>query len=209
MTQHQADHAAHARDEQGHDPGGHGDMRGMAASATMHCLTGCAIGEITGLVIGTALGLSALATIPLAVSLAFFFGYTLSTLPLLRAGLPTARALKIVLAADTLSILTMEVVDNAVMAVIPGAMEAGLVNPVFWASMPLAFTAAFVAAFPVNRWLLGRGQGHALTHDYHHGEHAPSGYRRFIPHFATTTLAAAVAAFMAGGLVVSLADLLV
>jgi len=215
MTQPQHDHALQHQDsdadegQHDHDEhGSHGDMRGMAASATMHCLTGCAIGEITGLVIGTALGLSALGTIPLAFALAFFFGYTLSTLPLLRGGMPTRRALRIVLAADTLSILTMEVVDNAVMGLIPGAMEAGLVNPVFWGSMALAFTAAFLAAFPVNRWLLGRGQGHALTHEYHHAQHDPTGARRFIPHFATSTLVAAVAAFMLGGLVVSLADLL-
>lgn len=139
----------------------------MARSATLHCLTGCAIGEVTGLVIGTALGLSVLVTITLAVSLAFLFGYALSTIPLLQAGLSFFAALSIVFAADTLSITTMEVVDNAVMAVIPGAMEAGLVNPVFWISMPIALTAAFFAAYPVNKYLLKRNKGHALLMQHH------------------------------------------
>ena len=139
----------------------------MAISATLHCLTGCAIGEILGLMIGTALGLGNLGTIAVAVGLAFLFGYALSTLPLLRAGLGLGAALTVVLAADTLSIATMEVVDNLVMAVIPGAMDAGLVNPVFWLSMMLALTVAFFAAWPVNRHLLARGKGHALTHHFH------------------------------------------
>ncbi len=142
----------------------------MAANATLHCLTGCAIGEIAGLMIGTALGLSETVTIVLSVSLAFLFGYALSTLPLLQAGLPVAAALSVVLAADTLSIATMEVVDNAVMLVVPGAMGSGLVNPTFWIAMAIALTAAFVAAFPVNRYLLTRGKGHALTHQYMHGD---------------------------------------
>ncbi len=141
----------------------------MAANATLHCLTGCAIGEIAGLMIGTAVGLSAGWTIALAVGLAFFFGYTLSTLPLIKAGLGFGAALSVVFAADTLSIAVMELVDNAVMAVIPGAMDAGLVNPVFWIGMMIALTAAFIAAFPVNRYLIDKGKGHALTHQYHHG----------------------------------------
>jgi Domain of unknown function (DUF4396) len=143
----------------------------MAASATLHCLTGCAIGEIAGLVIGTAAGLSTGVTIALSVSLAFVFGYLLSTLPLVRAGVAFAAALRLVLVADTLSILTMEIVDNAVMALVPGAMEAGLVNPVFWVSMILALGAAFLVAFPVNRALIDRGRGHALTHQFHHEAH--------------------------------------
>lgn len=147
------------------------DINAMAASATLHCLTGCAIGEILGLMIGTALGLSTVMTITLAVSLAFLFGYALSTAPLLRSGVGFGAALSVVFAADTLSIATMEVVDNLVMAIIPGAMGAGLVNPLFWLSMMLALTAAFVAAFPVNRYLLGRGKGHALMHQYHHHHH--------------------------------------
>jgi hypothetical protein len=146
----------------------------MAANATLHCLTGCAIGEIVGLMVGTALGLSTVTTIGLAVALAFLFGYSLSTLPLVKAGLGFFAALSVVLAADTLSILTMEVVDNLVMAVIPGAMDAGLVNPVFWIGMMIALAAAFVAAFPVNRALIDKGKGHALTHRFHEGgdEHA-------------------------------------
>jgi Domain of unknown function (DUF4396) len=146
------------------------DTNAMAVSATLHCLTGCAIGEIAGLMIGTALGLSDGVTIVLSVALAFVFGYTLSTLPLLQAGMPVAAALSVVLAADTLSIATMEIVDNAVMLVVPGAMGSGLVNPAFWIGMTLALVAAFVAAFPVNRYLLTRGRGHALTHRYMHGD---------------------------------------
>ena len=178
----------------------------MALSATLHCLTGCAIGEILGLVLGTALGISNLATIALSIALAFFFGYTLSTLPLLKAGLALGAALSVVLAADTLSILTMEVVDNIVMAVIPGAMNAGLVNPIFWIGMMIALIAAFFAAYPVNRYLLTRGKGHALTHQYHQPVGAVTGVRRFIPAFSTGALVAAIAAFILGGLVVSVAD---
>src|SRR5688500_10384026 len=139
------DHAAHGGHDMGHDAHGGHDMGGvnnMALSATLHCLTGCAIGEIAGLMIGTAIGLSTGWTIALAIGLAFLFGYTLSTLPLLKAGLAVGAALSVVLAADTLSIATMEVVDNAVMAVIPGAMNAGLVNPVFWVAMMIALTVA-------------------------------------------------------------------
>lgn len=147
------------------------NLNSMAASATLHCLTGCAIGEILGLLIGTALGLSTGVTIALAVGLAFLFGYALSTLPLLKAGLGFFAALSVVFAADTLSIATMEVVDNAVMAFIPGAMNAGLVNPLFWLSMMVALAAAFAAAFPVNRYLLTKGKGHALVHQYHHAGH--------------------------------------
>jgi hypothetical protein len=142
----------------------------MAANATLHCLTGCAIGEILGLMIGTAMGLSTGVTIALAVALAFLFGYALSTLPLLKAGLSFFAALSVVFAADTLSIAVMELVDNVVMAVIPGAMDAGLVNPMFWIGMIIALTAAFIAAFPVNRYLIDKGKGHALTHQYMHGD---------------------------------------
>jgi hypothetical protein len=151
------------------------NLNSMAANATLHCLTGCAIGEIAGLMIGAAVGLGNVATIGLAIGLAFVFGYTLSTLPLIQAGLGFFAALSVVLAADTLSIATMEVVDNVVMAVIPGAMTAGLVDPIFWVGMMIALSAAFVAAFPVNRYLLTKGKGHALTHEYHHAAHAGSG----------------------------------
>lgn len=138
-----------------------------AVNATLHCLTGCAIGEILGLIIGTALGLSALATIALAIALAFFFGYLLSLLPLRKSGLAWGSALSIAFAADTLSITTMEVVDNGIMLVIPGAMEAGLVSPVFWASLSTALVVAFLAAWPVNAYLIKRGKGHALAHNHH------------------------------------------
>lgn len=141
----------------------------MAKSATLHCLTGCALGEVLGLVIGTALGLSVGVTITLAVALAFIFGYSLSTLPLLKVGVSFTAALSVVLAADTLSIATMEVVDNLVMALIPGAMTAGIVNPVFWISMPVALIAAFFAAYPVNKYLLAKNKGHALIMQYHSG----------------------------------------
>ncbi|QIK77245.1 DUF4396 domain-containing protein [Nocardioides piscis] len=141
----------------------------MAANATLHCLTGCAIGEIAGLMIGTAIGLSTGATIALAVGLAFLFGYALSTLPLMKAGLGFGAALSVVFAADTLSIAVMEIVDNAVMALIPGAMDSGLVNPIFWIGMIIALATAFVAAFPVNRYLIDKGKGHALTHQFQMG----------------------------------------
>ncbi len=199
-------HANHGHGVNGNVNGnGNVNVNAMALSATLHCLTGCAIGEIAGLIIGTALGLSNLATIGLAVALAFLFGYALSTLPLLKAGLALGTALSVVLAADTLSILTMEIVDNLVMAVIPGAMDAGLVNAVFWVAMMIALGAAFLAAYPVNRSLLRRGKGHALTHEYHHGGRNLAGARRFIPSFSTATLVAAITAFMLGGLVVSIA----
>ncbi len=149
-----------------------GDARNaLAASATLHCLTGCAIGEIAGLMIGTAIGLSTGQTIVLAVSLAFLFGYALSSLPLLGAGMRLGQALRLVLAADTLSIIVMEVVDNAVMAAVPGAMESGIVSPIFWIAMILALSTAFVVAFPVNRYLIDRGKGHALHHAHHTADH--------------------------------------
>ncbi|MGK2896733.1 MAG: DUF4396 domain-containing protein [Candidatus Saccharimonadales bacterium] len=147
------------------------NLNSMAATATLHCLTGCAIGEIAGLMIGSALGLGVGVTITLSVVLAFFFGYLLSTLPLLNAGLGFFAALSVVFAADTLSIAMMEAVDNLVMVAVPGAMNAGLVNPIFWLSMMLALAAAFVAAFPVNRYLLTKGKGHALVHKYHQGDY--------------------------------------
>jgi Domain of unknown function (DUF4396) len=183
----------------GHTQHQHSATGSMAVSATLHCLTGCALGEILGLMIGTALGLGTGWTIALAVALAFLFGYALSTLPLLSAGLGLGPALSVVFAADTLSIATMEVVDNLVMAVVPGAMDAGLVNPVFWLSMALALTVAFFAAWPVNRVLIARGKGHALTHEFHNG-----GSRRF-PTPGTGTLVTAIVAFLLGGLAVSVA----
>jgi hypothetical protein len=142
-----------------------------AFSATLHCLTGCAIGEVLGMVIGTALGWSNFATIALAVVLAFFFGYSLTMIPLLRSGLSLATTLPLAFAADTLSITVMEIVDNAVMLVVPGAMEAGLGSFLFWGSLAFALAVAFVAAYPVNRYLIARGRGHAVVHEYHHGGH--------------------------------------
>jgi hypothetical protein len=141
----------------------------LAFSATAHCLTGCAIGEVLGLVIGTALGWGNVATIALAVVLAFFFGYLLTMVPLLRSGLALATVLPLAFASDTLSITIMEIVDNLIMLVIPGAMEAGLTSLLFWGSLAFALAVAFVAAFPVNRWLISRGRGHAVVHQYHGG----------------------------------------
>ena len=188
-----------------HDHDHHtGSARTMALAATLHCLTGCAIGEILGLVIGTAAGLANGWTVALSIALAFAFGYTLSTLPLLRGGLAVGAALSVVLAADTLSIATMEVVDNLVVLVIPGAMDAGLVNPTFWVSLLVALTVAFLAAYPVNAWLLARGKGHALTHGYH-GAEAAGGWRRFVPAIATSTLVVGLLTFVLGGLLVAIA----
>ena len=158
------DHAAHGA--------GPPSLNRLAFSATAHCLTGCAIGEVLGMVIGTALGWGPWATIALAVALAFVFGYLLTLLPLLRAGLTVAAALPLALASDTVSITIMEVVDNAVMLAIPGAMDAGLAAPRFWVSLLFSLLVAGVAAFPVNRWLISRGRGHALVHK-HHGHHGP------------------------------------
>jgi hypothetical protein len=137
-----------------------------AWSATLHCLTGCAIGEVLGMVIGTALGWGNGATIALAVVLAFLFGYAFTLVPLLKA-MPVGPALKLALAADTASITVMEIVDNAIMLVIPGAMDAGLGSPLFWGSLAFALAVAAVAAFPVNRWLISRGKGHAVVHAHH------------------------------------------
>src|SRR3954451_23858683 len=135
-----------------------------AVSATLHCLTGCALGEIAGLAIGTALGFSNWATIGLGVALAFVFGYTLTSLPLLRAGFALAAVVPIALASDTFSIAVMEVVDKAVVLVVPGAMDAGLDTLLFWGSLAFSLAVAFVAAVPVNRWLIARGKGHAAVH---------------------------------------------
>jgi hypothetical protein len=136
----------------------------VSVSATLHCLTGCAIGEIAGMAIGTGLGLSNGATVVLSVLLAFVFGYSLTSLPLLRAGLALAAVVPIALASDTFSIATMELVDNAVVLAIPGAMDAGLASVLFWGSLSFSLAVAFVAAVPVNRWLIGRGRGHATVH---------------------------------------------
>jgi hypothetical protein len=139
-------------------------LNGLALSATLHCLTGCAIGEIAGMVIGTAAGLSNFTTIVLSIALAFFFGYSLTSLPLVRAGLALGAVIPIALASDTLSIGLMEIVDNLIMVVVPGALHAGLGDILFWGSLSFALAVAGAAAFPLNRWLLARGKGHAAVH---------------------------------------------
>jgi Domain of unknown function (DUF4396) len=151
----------------GSHTGHEGSLNRLAFSATAHCLTGCAIGEVLGVIIGTALGWSNLPTIALAIVLAFFFGYSLTMLPLLRAGLALAAAIPLALASDTLSIAVMEFVDNAILLVVPGAMEAGLDEILFWASLAFALLVAGLAAYPVNRYLIARGRGHAVVHAYH------------------------------------------
>jgi hypothetical protein len=145
-----------------------GSLNGLAFSATVHCLTGCSIGEVLGMVIGTALSWGNWPTVALSVVLAFLFGYAFTLVPLLRASIAVNTALGLAFASDTLSITIMEIVDNAVMLVIPGAMEAGLGSPLFWGSLAVSLILAGIAAFPANRWLIARGRGHALVHHAHH-----------------------------------------
>lgn len=163
------DHSHHqgyqAKGSHHHHHGGHGNHEGMALSATLHCLTGCAIGEMLGMLIGISMGLSPWTTVALSISLAFVFGYALSALPVVRAGFSLGKALKLVLVADTLSIASMEVAENLIMMVIPGAMDSGLGNPLFWVSMTIAFFVGFAVAYPVNKVLLRKGKGHAITHE--------------------------------------------
>jgi hypothetical protein len=156
--------AAHSHDHHELPTSGRA-LDAVALSATLHCLTGCALGEIAGMVIGTALGFSDLGTIALAVALAFLFGYTLTSLPLLRAGLALAAVIPIALASDTISIAIMEVVDNAIIVAIPGAMDAGLGDVLFWGTLAVALVIAGAFAFPANRWLIARGKGHAAVHE--------------------------------------------
>jgi hypothetical protein len=164
-----ADHAGHAHHHHaetpaaGHDAG----LTRMAFWATLHCLTGCAVGEVLGMVIGTALGWGNLETIALAVALAFLFGYAFTVVPLVRGGMAWRPAARLALAADTASITIMELVDNAVMWFVPGAMDAPLSSPLFWGALGFALLVALLAAWPVNRWLLARGRGHALVHGHH------------------------------------------
>jgi hypothetical protein len=140
----------------------------QAVSATVHCLIGCALGEVLGMVLGTALGWHNLGTVVLSIVLAFVFGYSLALRPVLRAGVPMAAALAVVGAAETGSISVMELIDNAIMLVVPGAMDAGLATGLFWVSLAASLAIAFVVTVPVNRWLISRGRGHAVMHDYHH-----------------------------------------
>ncbi|MFD3726930.1 DUF4396 domain-containing protein [Streptomyces sp. NPDC058671] len=158
------DHTAHS---------GHAGHSGKvswstAARATLHCLTGCAIGEVLGIVIGTALGWGNMQTMILAIALAFFFGYALTLRGVLTAGVDFRTALRVALAADTLSITVMEIIDNGVLALWPGAMDAHLSEPFFWIVLAIALAAAFVITTPVNKWMIGRGKGHAVAHRYHH-----------------------------------------
>jgi hypothetical protein len=166
---------AQTHDHHGHNHRHHAaalssSLNRTAFSATVHCLTGCAIGEVLGMVIGTALGWGAGASIALAVVLAFLFGYALTMLPLLRSGMAFSTAVGLAFASDTASITIMEIVDNVIMVVIPGAMDAPLSSPLFWGSLAVALLIAGAFAFPVNRWLIARGRGHALVHA-HHGHH--------------------------------------
>lgn len=172
MQQH-ARTATHAEDA---GPAGHADHGahpspatswGMAARATLHCLTGCALGEILGLVIGTALAWQTAPTMVLAIALAFLFGYSFTMSAVLRGGVPLRQAVKVALAADTVSIAVMELVDNGVILVIPGAMDAHLSSWLFWTTLAFAFLVAFLVTTPVNRWLIGRGKGHAVVHASH------------------------------------------
>ena len=152
-------------DHEHHDLPAYGrELTALSVSATLHCLTGCAIGEIAGMAIGTALGFGNWGTVALSVVLAFLFGYSLTSLPLLRAGLALAAVIPIALASDTFSIAVMEIVDNLVMLVVPGALEAGLGTLLFWGSLSFALAVAFLAAVPVNRSLIARGKGHAAVH---------------------------------------------
>jgi hypothetical protein len=185
------DTAAHSH-AHGHElPTSGRALDAVALSATLHCLTGCAIGEITGMVLGTALGFSQWGTVALSVALAFLFGYTLTSLPLVRAGLALSAIVPIALATDTLSIAVMELVDNAIIVLVPGAMDAGLADLLFWGTLAFALAVAGAVAFPVNRWLITRGKGHAVLHD--------SGHH---PNFPTRTVAAvAVVAFLFGSAV--------
>jgi hypothetical protein len=157
------DHSMH------HAPAPAATTWGAAAQATLHCLTGCAIGEVLGMVIGTALGLHNAATVVLSIVLAFVFGYALTMRGVLRAGVDLRTALKVALAADTISIAVMEVLDNTVMVAVPGAMDAGLTSGLFWASLAGSLLVAFLLTTPVNRWMISRGKGHAVVHHYHHG----------------------------------------
>jgi hypothetical protein len=140
----------------------------LALSATLHCLTGCSIGEVAGMVIGTALGWTNAPTVVLSVVLAFFFGYAMTVRPLLAAGMAFPVVLRLALASDTASITVMEIVDNLIMLVIPGAMDAGVDSWLFWTSLAFSLVLAGIAAFPVNRWLIARGRGHALVQAHHH-----------------------------------------
>ena len=162
------DHTQHMHDHASGGSGSTGASWQVAMSATLHCLTGCAIGEVLGMVLATWWGWSTVPSVALAVALAFFFGYLLTVTSVRRAGLDWSQAVKVALAADTVSILVMEIVDNAVMVGVPGAMNAGLANWIFWTALAFSLVVAFVVTVPVNRWMISRGTGHAVVHEYHH-----------------------------------------
>jgi hypothetical protein len=159
MTEHTASHGAHGHNSQ--------SLNRAAVSATTHCLTGCAIGEVLGMILATWWGWGDFASIALAIALAFFFGYSLTVGPVLRAGISLRRALPIAFASDTASITVMEIVDNAFILLVPGAIDAGLGNSLFWWSLGVSLVIAFAFALPLNRWLISRGKGHAVVHAYH------------------------------------------
>lgn len=167
---HDAGHMPHIHHDHQHSVPADRSLNRVAWMATLHCLSGCAIGEVLGMIIGTALGWSNMETIALAVVLAFTSGYLMTMIPLLRAGMPLRSAAKLALISDSASIAVMEIVDNLVMLVLPGAMDAPLHSMLFWSSMAIALAIAAVAAFPLNRWLIARGMGHAAVHA-HHGHH--------------------------------------
>lgn len=185
---------AHPTDHDHHElPASGRALDAVALSATLHCLTGCALGEIAGMVLGTALGFSQWGTVALSVALAFLFGYALTSLPLLRAGLALSVLVPIALATDTFSIAVMEIIDNAIMVIVPGAMDAGAGRLLFWGALSFALVVAGVVAFPVNRWLITRGRGHAVLHN--------SGHHPDFPTRAVAALAATAFIFGAAVLV--------
>lgn len=165
--QHEQQKQARRQDHHHGIPHEGASLDSTALMATLHCLTGCTVGEVLGMVIGTALGWTNWPTVALAVTLAFLFGYGMTLWPLRRAGMAWGTALGLAFASDTLSMTTMEIADNVIMLVIPGAMEAGLYDPLFWGSLAASLIVAGAAAFPVNRWLITRGKGHALVHAHH------------------------------------------
>jgi hypothetical protein len=167
---HAAHHPMHHHGHARADPGQAPSLNRIALLATLHCLSGCAVGEVLGMFIGTALGFSNAATIGLAVLLAFGFGYAFTMAPLLRSGMALRQAARLALLADTASIAVMELVDNAVMLAVPGAMDAPASSLLFWGALAFSLAVAAVAAFPLNRWLIARGKGHAAVHA-HHGHH--------------------------------------
>jgi Domain of unknown function (DUF4396) len=189
---HAQDHGHTEHDHHHHEmPTSGAGLTRVALDATMHCLTGCAIGEITGMLIGTAAGMSTFSTVVLSVALAFLFGYSLTSLPLLRAGFTIAAVIPIALASDTLSVATMEIVDNAIIVAVPGALDAGLDALLFWGSLAFSLAVAGAVAVPVNRFLIARGRGHCAVHETGiHGGPSPR-----------TVLIIAIVAFVFGGAV--------